>query len=313
MEQGVSPMMVSNAMVDSHRPAVDDGSGGGFVQCSTSDWRWLIRVWTDSRGEFLDNQIFLFGGIGSRQDTKGLQCLFVQVLHQGCQILSCSSPDVGPIKPRDIIITRIGSFYELEKKGTQSAAATGPLGYLEGFNPVKSLGSTSTSYILIPSPSMHFLPPKPLQLPTCLTSDSPPLAHLLHSKGSTIPLSTGFVVSEAIPSTQKDTRSSMKEEWPSILSFSLVDYYGSSNIPQKIVRGSIKNVRSIISDARDHEIETHLILESVAAELHPLSWMTASPAYLERQIALPFHCDMILRLKRLIHYADKEIDLSETR
>ncbi|PIA29244.1 hypothetical protein AQUCO_06100036v1 [Aquilegia coerulea] len=469
VEQGVSPMMVSNAMVDSPRPAVDDGSSGGFVQCSTSvgadigpsslhegsesdgcghshpkttslhccygwteDWRWLVCVWTDSRGEFLDSQIFPFGGIGSRQDTKGLQCLFVQVLHQGCQILSCSSPDAGSIKPRDIIITRIGSFYELERQewqkaiylvggnevkkwplqlrrsvpdgisasngnslhqqgmsliqdrtlssspnpsmyspqtkasgyikgglgqmnarktggqaavdnsrglflwvrsisligvsvdhslhlilqadtplsggGAQGAAATGPVGYLEGFSPVKSLGSTSASYILIPSPSMHFLPPKPLQLPTCLTSDSPPLAHLLHSKGSAIPLSTGFVVSKAVPSIQKDTRSSMKEEWPSILSVSLVDYYGSSNIPQeKIARGSIKHARSINSDARDHEIETHLILESVAAELHALSWMTASPAYLERRTALPFHCDMILRLRRLIHYADKEI------
>lgn len=471
VEQGVSHMIAGNAIVDSPKLSVDDSNSGVFVQSSTSmgmdigssslldgtdsdalghshsktaslhccygwteDWRWVVCVWTDSRGEYLDSQISPFGGIGSRQDTKGLQCLFVQILHQGCQILSSSSPDTGAVKPRDIVITRIGCFYELERQewqkaihlvggnevkkwslqlrrsvadgispnngsslhqqemsliqertvpsspspsiysspqakssgfikgglgqnnarkqlsgqsavdssrglfqwvqsislvgvsidhtlhltlqadtsspggGAQAASGTGSLGYMEGFNPVKSLGSTSTSYILIPSPSMHFLPPTPLQLPTCLTSDSPPLAHLLHSKGSAIPLSTGFVVSKAVPSIRKDTKSSVKEEWPSILSVSLVDYYGSSNIPQeKMARGNINHGRNLSSDVRDHEIETHLILENVAAELHALSWMTTSPAYLERRTALPFHCDMILRLRRLIHYADKEI------
>lgn len=465
VEQGLSHMIGGNAILDSPRLSVDDSTSGVFSQSSasvgmdigssslldgadsdalgyshpktaslhccygwTEDWRWLVCVWTDSRGEFLDSQIFPFGGIGSRQDTKGLQCLFVQVLHQGCQILSCSSPDSGAVKPKDIVISRIGCFYELERQEWQKAiysvggnevkkwslqlrrsvpdgmspnngsslhqqelsliqertvpsspspsiyspqtkssgfikgglgqnnarkqlsgqsavdssrglfqwvqsislvgvsidhtlhltlqadssspggGAQSASGYMEGFHPVKSLGSTSTSYILIPSPSMHFLPPAPLQLPTCLTSDSPPLAHLLHSKGSAIPLSTGFVVSKAVPSIRKDTKSSVKEEWPSILSVSLVDYYGCSNIPQeKMARGNINHGRNLNSDARDHEIETHLILESVAAELHALSWMTASPAYLERRTALPFHCDMILRLRRLIHYADKEI------
>ena len=103
---------------------------------------------------------------------------------------------------------------------------------------MKSLGSTSSAYILIPSPSMRFLPPTVLQLPTCLTAESPPLAHLLHSKGSALPLSTGFVVSKAVPSMRKDYRANQKEEWPSILSVSLIDYYGGTNIPQeKIVRG----------------------------------------------------------------------------
>lgn len=84
----------------------------------TEDWRWLVCIWTDSRGELLDSNIFPFGGISSRQDTKGLQCLFVQVLQQGCHILqSCSSPDVGVVKPRDFVISRIGGFYELEYLG----------------------------------------------------------------------------------------------------------------------------------------------------------------------------------------------------
>lgn len=174
---------------------------------------------------------------------------------------------------------------------------------------MKSLGSTSASYILIPSPSMRFLPPTPLQLPTCLTAESPPLAHLLHSKGSAIPLSTGFVISKAVPSMRKDCRNNLKEEWPSALSISLIDHYGGNNFSQeKIVRGLMKQGRrSSSSEPREFEIETHLILESVAAELQALSWMTVSPAYLERRTALPFHCDMVLRLRRLLHFADKEL------
>lgn len=192
---------------------------------------------------------------------------------------------------------------------TQGGGTMGPSGYLEGFTPIKSLGSTTVSYILIPSPSLRFLPPTPLQLPTCLTAESPPLAHLLHSKGSAIPLSTGFVISKAVPAMRKEFRSNAKEEWPSVISVSLIDYYGGNNITQdKVVRGLTKQGgRSISSEAREFEIETHLILETVAAELHALSWMTVSPAYLERRTALPFHCDMVLRLRRLLHFADKEL------
>ena len=106
---------------------------------------------------------------------------------------------------------------------------------------------------------------------------------------------------------RKDYRSNLKEEWPSVLSVSLIDYYGGTNILQdKIFRGVHKG-RNLSSEAKDFEIETHLVLESVAAELHALSWMTVSPAYLERRTALPFHCDMVLRLRRLLHFADKEL------
>ncbi|KAG2675251.1 hypothetical protein I3760_13G175200 [Carya illinoinensis] len=473
IEHGISPAFSGNIVSDSTKTLSDDSSGGfmqgaglagtadvgssshldgsetdGFgsshqktspsLHCCygwTEDWRWLVSIWTDSRGELLDSHVFPFGGISSRQDTKGLQCLFVQVLQQGCQILqACSSPDIGVAKPRDFVIARIGSFFELEylewqkainsvggsevKKwplqlrrsmrdgipassnstslqqqemsliqertlptspsplynphakatgfikgglgqpaarkqlmggqtlvdnsrgllqwvqsisfvaisvdhslhlvfqadspspgGAQGGSGMGPSGYLEGFTPVKSLGSTSASYILIPSPSMHFLPATPLQLPMCLTAESPPLAHLLHSKGSAIPLSTGFVVSKAIPSMRKDYRSNLKEEWPSVLCINLIDYYGGTSIIQdKSVRGINKQGgRSLSSEAKDFEIETHLVLESVAAELHALSWMTVSPAYLERRTALPFHCDMVLRLRRLLHFADKEL------
>ncbi|MCL7047765.1 hypothetical protein MKW94_015268 [Papaver nudicaule] len=483
IELGIPPTVPGNGVSESSRSSADENSGGVFMQTSTSsgcadsagassllhgseadgfgpshpktpslhccygwteDWRWLVCIWTDSRGELLDSHIFPFGGISSRQDTKGLQCIFVQVLQQGCQILSCPSSDIGSIKPRDIVITRIGCFYELERQewqkaiysvggnevkkwplqlrqalpdgvstssngsslhqqemnmiqertlpsspsssmyspqtksssfikgglgqtnsrkqlmggqavidssrglfqsvqsislvgvsidrslhlilqadasftggtGTQGGGIGGtvlPNSYLEGVNPVKSLGSASSSYVLIPSPSMRFLPSAPLQLPTCLTSESPPLAHLLHSKGSAIALSTGFVVSKAVPSIRSDLQSNMKEEWPSIVSVSLIDYYGGTNmIQEKMAKGGItKHSRNLSSDSRDHEIETHLILESLAAELHALSWMTVSPAYLDRRSALPFHCDMVLRLRRLLHFADRQLQRSD--
>ncbi|KAK2974453.1 hypothetical protein RJ640_013195 [Escallonia rubra] len=468
IERGISNPIFVNPTYESSKLLSDDDTSGSFMQSSvssasgdtgagsqldgseqdgfgsghqktlpslhccygwTEDWRWLVCVWTDSRGELLDSSIFPFGGISSRQDTKGLQFLFVQILQQGCQILQACSPDSGIARPRDFVITRIGCFFELEcqewqkalysvggsevkkwplqlrrsvpdgmaasSNGTslqqqemsmiqertlpsspnplysphskasaflkgglgqpsarkqlmgghtvvdnsrgllqwvqsisfisvsvdhslqlvfqadstspgvsQASGTVGQSGYLEGFTPVKSLGSTSASYVMIPSPSMRFLPPNPLQLPTCLTSESPPLAHLLHSKGSAIPLSTGFVVSKAVPSMRKDSRNS-KEEWPSVLSVNLVDYYGGSNVtPEKMVKGVVKPGGR---EARDSEIETHLILESVAAEINALSWMTVSPAYLERRTPLPFHCDMVLRLRRLLHFADKEL------
>lgn len=456
VEHGVSPALIGNVATDDNSggfaqsstlcgdtgpsPQLDGSEGdvyGSGLQKSppslhccygwTEDWRWLVCIWTDSRGELLDNHIFPFGGISSRQDTKGMQNLFVQVLQQGCQLLlTCAAPDNGVARARDFVITRIGCFYELEcqewqkalysiggsevkkwplqlrraspdgiqtnsngaslqqqdierslpsspnplysphsksssfMKGSlgqtasrkqliggpavdgsrgslqwvqsisfvsisvdhslhlvcqadvstgssQGSSVVGSLNYLEGFTPVRSLGSTSASYILIPSPSMRFLTPSPLQLPTCLTSESPPLAHLLHSKGYAIPLSTGFVVSKAVPSLKKDNN--LREEWPSVLSVSLVDFYGGYGVPNdKLGRALPKQAgRGMVSDSREYELEIHSILESVMAELHALSWMTVSPAYLERRTALPFHCDMVLRLRRLLYFAEKEI------
>ncbi|KAJ6837568.1 mediator of RNA polymerase II transcription subunit 13 [Iris pallida] len=476
VQHGASPNLFGSAVVESSNlKSVTDDSSGMYIQSSasggstdvgtgsqhdglehgqkstslhccygwTEDWRWLVCIWTDSRGELLDCNIFPFGGISSRQDTKVLQSLFVQVLNQGCQILSSSSPDSGSVRARDIIITRIGCFFELEcqewqnaiylvggsdvkkwtlqlrrpipdslssntngsglqqqemgliqertlpsspssslysprakssfvkgvsgQTNTKSKLLAGQTGsdnsrgllqfvqsislvgvsidhsmhlilpadsstgggtqnsnssnagfsaYFEGFSPVKSLGSMSASYILIPSPNMRSLSKAPMQLPTCLTSESPPLAHLLHSKGSAIPLSTGYVVSKAVPSMRKDPADPTKEDWPSVLAVTLIDHYGggsssSSSIQEKMARGGGKEGRRMVAEAnnvsKDYELETHTILESVAAELHSLSWMTASPMFLERRTALPFHCDLLLRLRRLLHYADKKL------
>nr|GLL32579.1 mediator of RNA polymerase II transcription subunit 13 isoform X1 [Ipomoea trifida] len=461
LDRGLSFPVSGNLASESSKHLLDDGvSGSGEVGSSsmpemsesdgsgschqklhccygwTEDWRWLVCIWTDSRGELLDSYIHPFGGISSRQDTKGLQSLFVQILQQGCQILQACAPDASIANPRDFVIARIGCFFELEcqewqkalyavggsevkkwslqlrrsvpdgvtpsSNGTslqqqemnliqertlpsspsplysphskasafikgglvqpnarqqligghaivdnsrgllqwvqsisfvsvsidhslqlvvqaesasqganQSSGVLGQPSYLEGYTPVKSLSSTSSSYVFIPSPNMRFLPPTILQLPTCLTAESPPLAHLLHSKGSAVPLSTGFVVSKAVPSMRRDARNISKEEWPSVLSVSLVDYYGGNRAPQeKALKGGGSKAgggKGLNSETRDFETETHLVLENIAAELHALSWMTVSPAYLERRSALPLHCDMVLRLRRLLHFADKEV------
>ncbi|KAL3614125.1 hypothetical protein CASFOL_042199 [Castilleja foliolosa] len=462
LERGLSPFLSDSSKDDcasmsfdsdngpasQHETMDSDGFGSGHrkplpsLHCCygwTEDWRWMVCIWTDSRGEMLDSYVYPFGGVSSRQDTKGLQSLFIQILQQGCQILQGCAPDVNNAKPRDLVITRVGCFFELEcqewqkalysaggpevkkwslqlrrsfpdgmaasssngnplqqkqemnmmqERGMNSSAShlysshsskassgfmKGGMGqpssrkqqqlmsghsvldnpkgllqlvqsisfvsvsidhslqlvfqadstsgtsqgsatpaqssYLEGYTPVKSLGSTSSSYILVPSPSMRFLPPAILQLPTCLTADSPPLAHLLHSKGSAIPLSTGFVVSKSVPSMRKNNRTLSKDEWPSVLSISLVDYYGGNNFGQeKPAKGANKPVgRGLSSESKDFEAETRAILDMAAAELHALSWMTVSPAYLDRRSALPFHCDMVLRLRRLLHFADKEV------
>lgn len=416
-------------------PEGSENDGATSLHCCygwTEDWRWLVCIWTDSRGELLDSLIFPFGGISSRQDTKVLQSLFIQILQQACQIMS-SSPEASNTRPRDVTITRIGGFLELEIQEWQKAIysfggnevkkwpvhlrrsipdgipsnsngptlqqqdmgliqdrnmpsspntlynphskssftkgqpgskkqilveqtgmdnsrgslhlvrsislvavsqdnslhlacqadllarpATGdgiqssnqPSSYLEGFSPVKSIGSMSASYLLVPSPSMRYLSPTTLQLPTCLTSESPPLAHLLHSKGTATPLAMGYVVSKAIPPVRKNSAQLTKEDKHSVLSVSIVDYYGGSTatVQDKMSRGS-KQARNMAHEmsARDYETDMHNVLESVAAELHALSWMTVSPVYAERRSALPFHCDMVLRLRRLLHYADRHL------
>ncbi|VFQ93381.1 unnamed protein product [Cuscuta campestris] len=465
LDRGLSFPVSGNLSSDSSKLLLDDGiSGCGDIGASslsegaeldgsrschsklhccygwTEDWRWLVCIWTDSRGELLDSYIHPFGGISSRQDTKGLQSLFVQILQQGCQILQACAPDEAIANPRDFVIARIGYFFELECQEWQKALyavggsevkkwpfqlrrhvpdgvapnsngttlqqqemnliqertlpssssplygshpkssafmkvglgqpntrqqligghavvdnsigllqwvqsisfvsvsidhslqlvvqadsasqgasqsstniSSGPPSYLEGYTPVKSLSSTPASYLFIPAPNMRSLAPTNFQLPTCLTAESPPLAHLLHSKGSALPLSTGFVVSKAVPSMRRDSASISREEWPSVLTVGLVDYYGGARGPQEKVTtvkgsGGCPKAGGQSSESRESETETHrLVLESVAAELQALSWMTVSPAYLERRTALPLHCDMVLRLRRLLHFADVEV------
>ncbi|GJN35081.1 hypothetical protein PR202_gb23814 [Eleusine coracana subsp. coracana] len=122
----------------------------------------------------------------------------------------------------------------------------------------------------------------------------------------------GNVVSKAVPPVRKDSAQITKEDKPSVLSVSIIDHYGGSiaTVQEKMRQGPggsmSKQGRSFTQETvtQDHEMEMHNVLETVAAELHSLSWMTVSLVYMERRTALPFHCDMVLRLRRLLHFAD---------
>ncbi|MED6143933.1 hypothetical protein PIB30_010597 [Stylosanthes scabra] len=297
----------------------------------TEDWRWLVCIWTDSRGELLDSNIFPFGGISGRQDTKGLQCLFVQVLQQGCLILQ--SCDTGLAKPRDFVIARIGGFFELEYLEWQKAI------YSVGGSEMKKwpmqlrksmsdgLSATSNGSSL-QQPEMSMIPeralpssPSPLYSPHAKPTGfmkgslGQPAARKQLMAGHMVDNSRGLLhwaQSISFVSVSMDHTLQLilpADSSPGYIEVSLIDYYGGTNIPQeKILRGINKpGGRTPSWEVKDFEIETHLVLESLAAELHALSWMTVSPTYLERRTALPFHCDMVLRLRRLLHFADKEL------
>ena len=159
LEHGHTPFSFGNLSSESSKSLLDDS--GGYMHSSSSsgigdassnshidgsdvdktpslhccygwteDWRWLVCIWTDSRGELLDSQIFPFGGISGRQDTKGLECLFIQVLQQGCQILQACSSDSGVARPRDFVIARIGSFFELEYQGDKTFVSSFSIFYI---------------------------------------------------------------------------------------------------------------------------------------------------------------------------------------
>jgi mediator of RNA polymerase II transcription subunit 13 len=85
----------------------------------TEDWQWLLSVWTDARGELFDVHLFPVSsgsGFGNRFEVKGLQDLFIQVLLHGCQLMTMATA-TGTAKPRAMIITRIGPFFEIECQG----------------------------------------------------------------------------------------------------------------------------------------------------------------------------------------------------
>ena len=103
----------------------DDLKGGSLkvanLHCCygwTENWQWLLSVWTDARGELLDVHLFpVSGGGGDSQfEANGLHDLFVQVLLHGCQLMTMATT-AGSAKLRAMVITRIGSFFELECQG----------------------------------------------------------------------------------------------------------------------------------------------------------------------------------------------------
>ncbi|KAL9275923.1 Mediator of RNA polymerase II transcription subunit 13-like protein [Drosera capensis] len=168
-----------------------------------------------------------------------MQSLFVQVLQQGCQILRTCSPYDAVIRPRDFVITRLGYLYEFEYQGALILAGPQGSSMNAPYVPDGQIASSGT--------------PTPQQ-------------------GSTIPLSMGFVVSKAVPSLKKDSGHAMKEEWPSVLSVSLIDHYGgySDASNEKLVKASKHGGRGAVLEAKDYEPDSHMILQSLAADLHAL-------------------------------------------
>ena len=99
---------------------------------------------------------------------------------------------------------------------------------------------------------------------------------------------------------------------------SLVDYYGGTCTVSIDQQGSVtfetigkgkKNHLPIV-EGKGCQDEAHQILEFVVEELHALSWLSVSPAFLDQRTTLPFDCDMVQRLRRLLHYAYKDFWMS---
>eukprot|EP00250_Pteridium_aquilinum_P013407 c21321_g1_i1 orf=428-6595(+) len=184
---------------------------------------------------------------------------------------------------------------------------------------VKTLGSTSASYMFVPAHGVRFMSSAPLQLPTRSVSELPAAEQLLRKTGVAMSVASAFVVSRAIPSIRTDLSKS-SEEWPSTLHVGLVGHMSSCVGPNSQQAGAsaslgsdallkAKHAKPLHNDGgSDHNSEAHLVVEAVAAELQALSWLSVSPTLPFRRTALPFHCDIVQRLRRLLQYAVNEVN-----
>lgn len=188
-----------------------------------------------------------------------------------------------------------------------------------GVGLVKTLASTAASYMFVPAHGLRFMS-TPLQLPTCGASESPAIEQLLRKSGLATTLASAFIVSRTIPSIRTELmHSKFTEEWPSTLFVGLVGHMSSftgPNSQQGGLSASLGNDAVLKAKLAkpmhtegccDHGSEAHLMVEMIAAELQALSWLTVSPAFPFRRTALPFHCHVLQRLRRLLQYADTEV------
>lgn len=213
--------------------------------------------------------------------------------------------------PNDIGSQSGGSQSLLFPSSWSSSSSANALG--TGFGLVKTLASTSASFFFIPAHGLRFLSPPPLQLPIHCTSESPVMEQL-QKNGFASSLASAFIVSRATPSVRTGLMQKSIEEWPSTLHVSLIGHMsnaiissahqGPSGTLGNDVTFKTKVAKSVHSENHDQATDAHIVLEMVAAELQNLSWLTVSPAFPFRRTALPFHCDVLQRLRRLLHYAD---------
>lgn len=236
----------------------------------------------------------------------------------------------------NIMLDRTLQIVGLGDVGSQSAPGVGPQNTVSsswlnsssanvltalgtGVGLIKTLASTTASYMFVPAHGMRFMSSAPLQLPACNMSELPAAEQFLRKNGVAMTVASAFVVSRAIPSIRTDPSKSI-EEWPSTLFVGLVGHMSNCSGPNSQQAGTsatlgndallkAKHAKPMHNDGgSDHNSEAHLAVEAIAAELQALSWLSVSPTLAFRRSALPFHCDIMQRLRRLLQYAVNEVN-----
>ncbi|MCO5585901.1 hypothetical protein L7F22_039835 [Adiantum nelumboides] len=186
-----------------------------------------------------------------------------------------------------------------------------------GVGLIKTLATATASYMFVPAHGLRFLSSTAFQLPVCKGSEVAVPEQVVRKTGVAGTIASAFVVSKAVPSIRTELNKSA-EEWPSTLFVGLVGHMSSfvGPSPQAVGQSASvgndallkgKHPKPVASDGgSDNNLEAHLVVEAVAAELQALSWLSVSPSLPFRRSALPFHCDITQRLRRLLQYAVNE-------
>lgn len=182
---------------------------------------------------------------------------------------------------------------------TWPAGSAGNAGSTTGVSTVKTLASMGSSFMLVPTNSLRTLSPQAWQLPAVPSASTSQLAQLLEGSPIAPPLASAFVVSPPTPSPMSEfVQQTIKEEWPSTLHVGLIALSGNS----ASLDSSPASSKSSKDFTKDGFLEAHRVVQSVAAQVHALSWLTVSPTVLLRHSPLPFHCNVAQRLRRLLSY-----------
>ncbi|CAM6096613.1 unnamed protein product [Calypogeia fissa] len=192
----------------------------------------------------------------------------------------------------------------LSQGGTSATGPANSIGNASsttGVSMAKTLAHMGASFMLVPTNSLRTLSPQAWQLPTVTSQSASPLAQLLEGSPLAPPLASAFVVSPPVPSPMSDfVQQTTKEEWPSTLHVGLIALSGNSSS----LDSSPTTSKSPKDFSKDAFMEAHRAVQSVAAQVHALSWLTVSPTFLLRHSPLPFHCNVAQRLRRLLSYLD---------
>ncbi|XP_024380105.1 mediator of RNA polymerase II transcription subunit 13 isoform X3 [Physcomitrium patens] len=218
---------------------------------------------------------------------------------------------------------QILSTTEGPAEGTSSSGPSWPAGsgsvlsgvVSVGVNTVKTLAWTGASYSIVPSHVNRPLSTSSVELLLkCPHTEQSPLAQLLQSTGLACPVSTAYTVSAGTSSTINDFAQRSKEDWPSTMSMGLVAHYGTSTTAQDSsgVATSSKGVKPAVVESKEQALEVQRILQTVASDLHALSWLNVGVTCVQRRSPLPFHCEVAQRTQRLLDFLDAEFGYGST-